>query len=128
MDSFRLPLSFSLAALALTLCACAGSSGNDSPNTNDAGDGKYHPAGNGKPVAATDACNELSQSVSAQGSKACSGQVFTVGQCPGGDAAKAHCAQFDQGTVQGCVTYFNSAMTCDDLRAKATNCVVACQP
>lgn len=52
------------------------------------------------------------------------GCVMTLRTCPslvqiaGGEP----CLQYDQGTVQGCVTYYNESADCDELKKRSDDC------
>ena len=118
--------------LSLFSCTAVACSGTDSSSglhglsggAGGGGDGKYHPAASGVGVASADGCTKLSNAVSSKFQKLhC---VGTTGICPGADAIKDSCGTFDEGTVDGCIAYFNEATTCDELRARTTGCAVGC--
>ena len=128
MHSFpRFPLAAALVALALPLAACGSDSGDGGAGaTADASDGRYHPAGNGKAMTEQAACLALSNARQAKAKDlACSATTrpcptFLRAQFPGND-----CAQYDEGSVSGCVAYYDGKATCDALAAAVTDCAVA---
>jgi hypothetical protein len=90
----------------------------------DAGDGRYHPPGNGQHVAEDAACSALQ---SAQESKVQSLQCpITTRTCPSLLRVEfgVACLEYDEGSVQGCVDYYKSKMNCDDLAVAIKDCVV----
>lgn len=71
------------------------------------------------------ACEALRSALSSKlQSFQASGCVMTVRTCPslvqfvGGEP----CLQYDQGTVQGCVTYFQESASCEELKTRADDC------
>ncbi len=126
----RFPLRAAIVALissAMPLVGC----GSDTDGTSgtaaaDASDGRYHPAGNGKAMTEQDACAALSNARQARGKDlACSATVrpcptFLRAQFPGND-----CAQYDEGTVTGCVAYYAGKSSCEALAAAVSDCAVS---
>ena len=85
-------------------------------------DGKYHPPSNGMAMTEDAACKALQNALSSKvQSLAC---VMTARTCP--DLVRrvggADCLQYDQGTVQGCVTYYQESASCDELKTRADDC------
>lgn len=126
MRFFDVPVvSFAILAIC-ALSACGSSSGTGGTGgTGGGGDGKYRPAGNGVHQAEADACDALSKAQDARSqAMAC---TTTLRPCPtlvlvmvGGTA----CLEYDQGSVQGCVDYYNEQMSCDALATAIDTCVV----
>jgi hypothetical protein len=90
----------------------------------DAGDGRYHPPPNGEHVTEDAACSALED---AQESKVQSLQCpITTRTCPSLLRVEfgVACLEYDQGSVQGCVDYYKSKTTCDDLAVAIKDCVV----
>jgi hypothetical protein len=123
------PRLFARAALLATvaaLAACGSSSSPATSSTADASDGRYHPAGNGKAMTEADACTALSNArTTASKNFGCSATVrpcptFLRAQFPGND-----CAEYDEGTVTGCVDYYAGKHDCDELAAAVADCAVA---
>jgi hypothetical protein len=86
-------------------------------------DGKYHPTANGKAESEADACTALSAAIDMDRSNlSC---VGTSPTCPSLVQAGSGqtCAQYDQGTIQGCVDYFAKATTCQDISTRIDDCV-----
>lgn len=116
-----------LVVAALPLAAC-GSDGDDTgaATAADAGDGRYHPPGNGKPMTEQDACASLTNARSSKAKElACSATTrpcptFLRAQFPGND-----CAQYDEGTVTGCVAYYTKQADCDALADAVVDCAVS---
>jgi hypothetical protein len=101
--------------------ACGGGGGGSGGG--GGADGKYHPKGNGDPIAEADACGALATAIQAKfQSLSC---VGTTRQCP--DFLRAQfgsCLQYDEGTVQGCADYYAMQTSCDALESAISGCVV----
>jgi hypothetical protein len=111
--------------VALALSACGSDGGSGSGGAGGSGDGKVHPAGNGQHQSQADACDALSNAQDAR-SKAMS-CTSTLRPCPTlilVMAGGTECLEYDQGSVQGCVDYYNQQATCDDLAKAIDACVV----
>ncbi len=110
------------------LLAPLGCSGDGSATTSgdpmEASDGKFHPPGNGMAMNEADACNALTDT-QAQRLQflGCAGTTRT---CP--DLLRVefvtHCLQYDQGSVQGCMTYYSDQKNCADLIKSIGDCSV----
>jgi hypothetical protein len=86
-------------------------------------DGKYHPTTNGKPESEADACTALANAIDSDRSNlSC---VGTSPTCPSLVQAVSGltCAEYDEGTIKGCVDYFAKATTCQDISTRIDNCV-----
>jgi hypothetical protein len=110
-----------LVALAVSACGSDGGGGGGAGG----GDCKVHPAGNGQHQSEADACDALADAQNAR-SKAME-CTTTLRPCPtllqvmaGGTT----CLEYDQGSVQGCVDYYNQQTTCEDLAKAIDACVV----
>lgn len=122
---------FALFSAFLGLLACGSeqaASTSSSSGMPEASDGKFHPPGSGMQAAEADACAALTAAQSqARTHLGCAGTSRT---CP--DFLRATsgvaCLQYDQGTVQGCIDYYNQAKTCDELNQHIGDCVVAWFP
>lgn len=121
-----------LLLLLLVGAGLAGGCGDDSSSSSSSGtgaqgqggdDGKFHPPTNGTPVAEDAACRTLRDALESK-LTSLQGCVMTLRTCPslvqivGGEP----CLEYDQGTVQGCVTYYQEATSCDDLKSRADTC------
>ena len=91
----------------------------------DASDGKFHPPGNGTPMAEATACTVLTDAQTAQSMSL--GCPSTTRVCPDFLRAQsgAECLQYDEGAVNGCLQFYSDAKTCKDVSAAAGTCVVA---
>lgn len=104
--------------------ACGSDTGSGAGGA-DSGDGKYRPAGNGQHQAEADACKALGDAQSARGQAlSC---TTTSRPCPsliqvmvGGTT----CLEYDQGSVQGCVAYYDQQATCEALAQAVDACLV----
>ncbi|MFT3773054.1 MAG: hypothetical protein QM820_47335 [Minicystis sp.] len=116
-----------LAAFAVPACGSEGTGAGGSGTGGD--DGKYHPAGNGQRQNEADACDALSKAQDthnlALGCTATSRPCPTLIQVQAGGT---QCLQYDQGSVQGCVDYYDQQTTCDALAKAADTCVVTSFP
>ena len=106
-------------ALAAPLLVACGDSGGAGGSGGAADDGKFHPAADGTRVDETPACDLLHDKLSevALSLESC---VTTFATCPGfvRSVSATDCAQYDGGTVDGCIAYYGDAADCDDLRAR----------
>ncbi len=91
----------------------------------DASDGKFHPPGNGMPVAEGAACSTLTDAQTQH--FMAMGCASTTRVCPDflRTQAGTDCLQYDQGAVNGCLQYYADATSCMDLSQRASVCVVA---
>lgn len=104
---------------------CGGdASGTTSGEVMEAGDGKFHPPGNGTAMNEAEACTSLTDT-QAQRLQflGCAGTTRT---CPEFLRVQfAHeCLQYDQGSVQGCMTYYTDQKNCADLIQSFNDCAV----
>jgi hypothetical protein len=127
-----------IALSAALLIAMQGCGGSETHETNDqtssggppieAGDGRYHPPANNTHVSEAAACDALAkaQDDRVQALK-CS---ITSRLCPALLRAEfiTACMEYDEGSVQGCVDYYLTKKTCDDLKDAFENCVVTPYP
>jgi len=101
---------------------------SSSSGTPDASDGKFHPMGDGVHMTEANACTALINAQgTARGNLGCAG---TSRICP--DFLRAQfvtaCLEYDQGSVQGCIDYYNKATTCDELNKGIGDCVATAFP
>ncbi len=119
-------LSFALAT-ALIVVACGdeepvdddGSSSSSSGTGGTINDGKLRPPGNGTMISEDQACAQMQSAFEAR--QMALGCSLTVQLCPGfvrGLQLDAMCRAYDEGSVQGCVAYYNGAAACPDLDPK----------
>jgi hypothetical protein len=105
-------------------CGSDGSTAGSSSGMPEAGDGKLHPPGNGTHESEAAACVALRDAHSAQAQHLLC--ASTSRGCP--DLLiyqfTTACMEYDQGSVQGCVTYYNQTKTCADLAMAVDNCVI----
>lgn len=110
-----------LAAVGLALGCGGGGDGEGGAGGVD--DGKLHPPGDGTQLDEAAACDELRAALSDVANEL--GCVSTVRACPNllealsGEA----CATYDGGSVDGCVEHYAGATDCDDITARADECV-----
>jgi hypothetical protein len=99
----------------------AGCSSSDSNSTSGGAGGSdpiaYEPAQSGIPMDETEACKTVTDAMSAAAVKlGCTITLPTT--CP--DYVRATqepaCSQWDQGTIQGCATYYGTYTSCDDFK------------
>lgn len=127
VSTFRLSfgLSFLLfASVAVPACG-PDESTTSTTGTVDAGDdGKYHPAGNGTHTSEEAACEALSK---AQETKALGlSCAATTRPCPEFLRATfgVECMEYDEGSVQGCIAYYNEQTTCQGFNTAVNDCIV----
>jgi hypothetical protein len=118
---FLLPL----AIVALAPLGCSGESGGATTgDPMEAGDGKFHPPGNGTAMNEGDACKALTDT-QAQRLQflGCAGTTRT---CPEFLRVEfgTQCLQYDQGSVQGCIDYYTGQKSCPELIKALSNCSV----
>lgn len=92
----------------------------------DADDGKVHPPPNGVHITEQQACTALQDAIQAQAlTLGCS---TTVRPCPTYLRAQFQtaCMEYDEGSVTGCVAYYQSVSSCAEL--DPTICVVIPYP
>ena len=112
-------LPLAVAVVAVSGCSVGGGS------TTGSNDGKYHPPTNGQAISETDACNTLSTAIgSLRSNMQC---VGTTPTCPSlvQGVSGVTCAQYDQGSIQGCVAYYGKATSCMDISTRVDNCEFA---
>ncbi len=119
----------SLTAGLLMLTACASDDGStlDGGSSSSSGDdGKYHPVPNGEHTSETAACAALQEAY--RDKAMLLGCTNTVRTCPGFLRVQysPDCMEYDLGTVQGCVDYYQSIHDCADL--DASGCVLVTYP
>jgi hypothetical protein len=88
-------------------------------------DGKFHPPTNGVAESESAACAAISTAIGNDRSNLqCVGTLPTCPDLVVGVSGQT-CAQYDQGSIQGCVDYYSKGTTCADLNTRITNCVYA---
>jgi len=108
------PLAYLLAGC-LALYGCGADDGSTLGPGSSGDDGKVHPPANGQHMSETAACDALQ---SAFRDKALTmGCTNTVRTCPGFLRVQysPDCMEYDQGTVQGCIDYFQTIWSCEEL-------------
>lgn len=100
-------------------------SGSGASGQGGQGDGKFHPPTNGTPIAEDAACQALRNALESKlMSFQSDGCVMTLRTCPslvqivGGEP----CLQYDEGSVQGCATYYQESTSCDELKSRSDDC------
>jgi len=90
------------------------------------GDDRFHAQPNGVHTSETAACDTLRTAV--EGRVLALGCVKTLRPCPSFLTAtyQPECMEYDEGSVQGCVDYFNGINVCDDL--DESQCVLTSYP
>lgn len=111
--------------LVLLTALLLGAACNDdtTSTSSDGNDGKFHPPTNGMAVSEDDACNALHSAIdSTRSALQCTGTTRT---CPSlvQVASGTMCAEYDQGTIQGCADYYRKATDCADLTTRMDMCV-----
>lgn len=111
-----------LAGLVLSVVTC----GADPESTADAGDGRYHPDPNGVHVTEAAACDAMASAVRDRAFAI--GCSSTLRPCPEllRSQFETACMEYDQGTVDACVTYFEERTECGEL--DSTSCVLVAYP
>jgi len=112
-------------ALGLACLGPACSESDPDPGA-DPDDGKYHPPPNGVHITEEEACLRLHEAFQDQASELqCS---KTVRICPGFLRVQLtpECMEYDEGSVQGCVTFYQEITACAELIE--TDCVVTAYP
>ncbi|MCC6558424.1 MAG: hypothetical protein IT372_36250 [Polyangiaceae bacterium] len=116
--------------LSAPLLGCASDDETTPDPQQDAGDGKVYPEPSGVHTTETAACDALIAAYEARySSLGCT--VGTMRTCPNFIRAQVggtQCLEYDQGTVDGCIAYYNEQTTCDALAAAANACVVTAYP
>ncbi|MCK6591334.1 MAG: hypothetical protein HUU21_18535 [Polyangiaceae bacterium] len=94
----------------------------------EAGDGRYYPLGNNTHISEAAACAALedAQSSRVQALK-CS---ITTRTCPSLLRVEflTACMEYDEGSVQGCVDYYETKKNCTDLKDAIEKCVITAFP
>ncbi len=114
------PVSAAAAVALLGLLAC--SSGDTGTGGAGGKDDNFHPTANGVAMDEATACDALHKALEdRQLALSC---TLTLRTCPSMVQAVAgtQCAQFDQGTINGCVTYYGQATDCTDLGTRSNKC------
>jgi hypothetical protein len=117
----------SITLLALLLTACGSESDPPPP---DPGDGKVRPPASGVHTSETAACDALLNAYDGH-RNALGCTVGTTRTCPGflrAQFAGVTCMEYDQGSVDGCIAYYQDQTTCDALAQAAELCVVTAYP
>jgi hypothetical protein len=125
LRSALLPLAFVSGALLIAApqpgCTPAETMGTGGA---EAGDGKYHPEGNGQHISEAAACEALK--TEQENKRLATGCPGTTRPCP--DLLRAvfstECMEYDQGSVQGCIDHYNKATTCEGIGKAIDECVV----
>jgi hypothetical protein len=101
---------------------CGGSEDDGSGGAGGVDDGRFRPDPSGVAIDEADACGRLLEAAeSARGDLQC---VLTLRTCP--DLVRLtgeDCLTYDEGTVDGCVEYFEASTDCEDLKGRLENCV-----
>jgi hypothetical protein len=129
----RIQLAIATAALLLVVPGCGSETkeSNGESSSGDpieAGDGRYRPLGNNTHVSEAAACDALSK---AQGSRVQAlGCNITTRTCPALLRVEflVACMEYDEGSVQGCIDYYQTKKNCTDLKAAIDDCVVTAFP
>lgn len=113
-----------LLLLTLVLATACGDSGDSSEP--DAGDGKLHPEPNGVHVTEDQACVTMQETF--QDQAVALGCSSTVRPCPQLLRVQftTACMEYDEGSVQGCVAFYESQTSCE--RLVLEDCVVTAYP
>jgi hypothetical protein len=88
-------------------------------------DGRFRPEPSGVAIDEADACGRLLDAAeNVRGELQC---VLTLRTCPDLVRLPAgqDCLTYDEGTIDGCVAYFEASADCDDLKARLESCVYA---
>jgi hypothetical protein len=126
-------ISFAGVAVALAFAGCdggssSGSAGSAGTTGTDGGDGKYHPAPNGNHVTEKEACEAL---VDRQSSRLLDLSCVGTGQtCPSFLRAQFQtaCMEYDRGSVDGCIAYYDQQASCEALKEAFDACVITAYP
>lgn len=121
------PLLVLVSCLALLACSSTDTD-SSAAATGDASDGRYHPDPSGVHVAEEAACEALRE---AQENKRMSlNCVGTTRTCPSLLRAEfsTECMEYDQGSVDGCIDYYNKSPSCAELSKRVKDCVVTPYP
>ncbi|MCC6521624.1 MAG: hypothetical protein IT373_03085 [Polyangiaceae bacterium] len=125
--SLRIALAFCLAALPPALAGCDSETASSQLSTDGGGgsDDRFHPPPNGVKVAEATACAALHAAL--QDNALALGCTSTIRPCP--DLVRsefgAECLQYDDGTVQACVAFYDATTSCDDFGSPLACAVVA---
>jgi len=116
-----------IVSLALPLAAC----GDDESSCTepDGGDGKLHPTPNGQHTTEDAACTALTQALGKKKMTFVPMCVSTSALCPQFLRADyGEGKEYDQGSVDGCIEFYNSRTSCDELRKAPDDCVLTIYP
>ncbi|MFO0588547.1 MAG: hypothetical protein U0441_13445 [Polyangiaceae bacterium] len=116
------------AALSLFGCGDGGSGGSSGTTTTTTTDNRYHPPADGTHVTEKSACEAL---VNKQEKKLLALKCVGTGQvCPGflRSEFSTECMEYDEGSVAGCIAYYDQQTTCDGLKAAIDDCVITAYP
>lgn len=85
-------------------------------------DGRFHPPKSGKAIDESPACESLLNAITKKFLSL--GCVGTSPTCPGlvRTESQQQCAQYDEGTVQGCVKYINEGTDCSTVSKRIADC------
>lgn len=117
-------------ALAPSFAGCGdggGGSGGGSSSTSTT-DGRVHPSPNGTHTSEKDACDAL---IKEQQKQLLALHCISTGQtCPSflRSEFQTACLEYDQGSVAGCIAYYDQQTTCDALKAAVDDCVITAYP
>ncbi len=117
----------SVTAGLLLLTACAGDDGSTLNGGSSSGDdGRVHPVPSGEHTSETAACAALQDAF--RDKAMLLGCTNTVRTCPGFVRVdySPDCVEYDQGTVESCVDYFQGIYDCAEL--VASDCVLVTYP
>lgn len=115
-------------ALSLFGCGDGGSGDGSGSSTTTTTDHRYHPTADGTHITEKSACDAL---VNKQEKKLLALKCIGTGQvCPGflRSEFSTACMEYDQGSVAGCIAYYDQQTTCDGLKAAIESCVVTAYP
>ncbi len=115
-----------LLATAASIASTGAGCGDDGAASGAGGagdDGLYRPAKSGVAIPEDEACENLRGAIEGTATKL--GCIVTVQACPnlvralGGEA----CSSYDEGTIDGCATYYAESSSCDELATRRDDCV-----
>jgi hypothetical protein len=111
-----------MAAMACSAGGDGSELGSGSGSGGGGADGRHYPEPNGVHISETEACQVIGDAL--RGRALSLGCSKTVRTCPGllRTQYDPDCMEYDQGTVYGCVDYFQSQSACEGL--VETDCVL----
>ena len=124
---------FPAAALLLVVQGCGSETQETDDDTSsggpiEAGDGRYYPPGNNTHISEAAACDALAsaQDARVQALKC----PITTRTCPSLLRVEflVACLEYDEGSVQGCIDYYQTKKTCPELKEALDSCVVTAFP